>query len=177
MTHDSNAILLKAWLLKHYNKLSKVLDEVTVNREESILGSLRHIIDTEEDAGILVPVVRAYFRIKRAHLVDCRPLFEVATTEKYAVKEALLEVLGYDRMVPTSEEQERIINTFFHFGQGLDLRSRTDPRYGLAAACAGWDPVLVKPFLLHCLHLPDAPLKHVASKALKQQYTKLRGTK
>lgn len=49
-----------------------------------------------------------------------------------------------------------------------------DPRYGLAAACAGWDKQLTKDFLEYCLLTGDTPVKYVAENSLKGKYVKLR---
>lgn len=55
-------------------------------------------------------------------------------------------------------------------------RGFTDPRYGIAAACAGWKKELTEDFLKHCLDTADrdTPLKYVAKNSLKGKYVKLR---
>ena len=105
---------------------------------------------------------------------DCSPLYYLYDLDNVNLCEALLEVLGYDKMLPSKEDQVKIIEIFYHFGDNIDRRYFTDPRYGLAAACAGWDKSIAELFLNYCLTIPDAPLNHVAKNALIGKYVKLR---
>ena len=77
-------------------------------------------------------------------------------------------------MVPSKEEQSHLIEKYFNFGDDTNYKFCTDPRYGLAAACAGWDKDVVKSFLEKCMSIPDAPLQYVAKNSLNRKYVKLR---
>lgn len=133
-----------------------------------------YVARREEGADILTMVAaQAFFRAKRQHKDDIRPLFELIDSSDDFVHEGVLETLGYDQMVPDVSVQDQILNKYWDLGRDRTV-GLTDPRYGLAAACAGWNSRLVRPFLLHCLESNDAPLIYVAEKALKGVYVKLR---
>lgn len=115
----------------------------------------------------------SYVRLKRQNIADVQPVFELLKQNGYAVTCGALDALGYDRMMPQQDDVKSLIELCF------DLRSPnpkglTDPRYGLAAACAGWNAALVKNFLINCIQTGDAPVKYVAENALKGKYVKLR---
>ena len=160
---------------RHDQKLKRILSEAVADRDTSILLILKTIIISEQVNGfVLNEVTKAYFRLKRRNVYDCSPLFELWDSKEYTVQESLLEVLGYDKVIPDIEEQKRIIDRYFDFGANIDNRYFCDPRYGLAAACAGWDLDVVQKFLEHCLTIPDAPLKYVAENSLKRKYIRFR---
>ena len=170
---DTNLILLceRKWL----KKVALYLKEQVAVNNKSILPTLLVIIKEKDVIGtILCDCVRAYFRIKRENIHDCSPLFNLYDLNNINLCEALLEVLGYDRMLPYEEDQAKIIEIFYHFGDNTDRRYFTDPRYGLAAACTGWNKTIVANFLNYCLNIPDAPLNYVAKNALTGKYVKLR---
>ena len=87
--------------------------------------------------------------------------------------EGVLEVLGYDKIIPTLEEQDIIISKCWNLGLNRQ-KGLTDPRYGLAAACAGWKSKKTKSFLFHCLKSNDIPLIYVAENSLKGKHVRLR---
>lgn len=156
-------------------KTSRILNGIVERNDKSYLEPLSQMIkDPIEDGIIICDLVRAFFRLNRTSLSDCSTIFLMQGIDNVNVKEALLEVLGYDKMVPPIDDQKRIIEMFFNFGDGMDRRYFTDPRYGLAAACAGWEESVVREFLLHCKEFGDAPLKYVAENSLKKKYVKLR---
>lgn len=156
-------------------KVASYLKEQVVLKNMSILATLIFVIKEKKVTGtILCDCTRAYFRIKRKDMHDCSPLYYLYDLNNINLCEALLEVLGYDKMLPSKEDQGKIIETFYHFGDNIDRRYCTDPRYGLAAACAGWDKGIAESFLKYCLTIPDAPLNYVAKNALIGKYVKLR---
>ena len=85
----------------------------------------------------------------------------------------MLDAIGYDKMMPAMNDITQIINECWDFGRNRE-KGYVDPRYGLAAACAGWKRELVTKFLNHCIETGDTPLKHVAENSLKGKYIKLR---
>jgi hypothetical protein len=170
---DTNFILMceRKW----EKKVALYLKEQVIKKNKSILPTLLVIIKEKNVIGsILCDCVSAYFRIERKDIHDCSTLFYLYDLNHINLSEALLEVLGYDQMLPSEEEQAKIIALFYHFGDNIDRRYFTDPRYGLAAACAGWTKAIVANFLEYCLTIPDAPLNYVAKNALVVKYVKLR---
>lgn len=169
----------KAYQRRFDKKLSKLLKVAVEEKELQVLPIASKIMLEEKENGfMLAEVTRAFFRIKRESLTDCSPLFEawpVFDEVQITVHSAFLDVLGYDRMRPSIQEQEKIIHKYFSFGDDTDYRYFTDPRYGLAAACAGWEAGVVKPFLEYCIEKDDAPLIYVAKNSLMAKYVKLRG--
>lgn len=159
----------------HHNKLKKILKEALLEKDVAILTVLKSSIEREQLNGLIRnEITKVYFRLKRTNINDCSPLFELWNVEDYTVQESLLEVLGYDKVIPDFVEQKKIIEKYFTFGSGIDYRYYSDPRYGLAAACAGWEINIVQAFLENCLNVPDAPLKYVAENSLVRKYVKFR---
>jgi hypothetical protein len=117
---------------------------------------------------------RAYVRLTRMDINDGKPVIKLHNTHCYSISEGALEALGYDRMVPPETEQTEIIKLFWNFGENRNTNAYADPRYGLAAACAGWTAPVCRDFLIHCLTTNDVPLKYVAEKSLQKKYVKLR---
>lgn len=166
--------LEKLLLSKNDKKAKKVLTEFVINNDLSVVDLIFSKIkdDTMVDGMIISYSVEAYFRLKRKSLSDVSPMFDFDTLE-YNINEALLDVLGYDKMIPSIEDQKKIIDKYFYFGEGIPSYA-TDPRYGLVAACAGWDEKITRKFLEYCLTINDAPLKYVTQNSLKRKYVKLR---
>ncbi|GAB3720692.1 hypothetical protein [Flavobacterium koreense] len=165
----------KSIMRNHDNKLKKLLKEAVLENDTSILAILKNAIETEQTNGAIISeTTKAYFRLKRKNIHDCNPLFELMNIDVYIVQESLLDVLGYDKVIPSLEEQKTIIEKYFDFGSGIDLKYYSDPRYGLAAACAGWDFDVVEQFLKNCITIKDVPLQYVAENSLKKKYVRLR---
>ncbi|WP_324024677.1 hypothetical protein QSV08_15760 [Maribacter sp. BPC-D8] len=111
----------------------------------------------------------AYLRINST----ISDFIEILSEENYSKSRGTLDVLGYDKIIPTLEEQDKIITKCWNLG--INRRKELgDPRYGLAAACAGWKSKMTKPFLLHCLNSGDVPLIYVSENSLKGKYVRLR---
>ena len=91
----------------------------------------------------------------------------------YSLGYGMLDALGYDKMQPSNEDIRIIIDAVWDFGKNIG-KGFCDPRYGLVAACAGWEPSLVRDFLLHCIATGDVPVKYVAENSLKGKYVRLR---
>ena len=133
-----------------------------------------YILEREDEDSLLAMVsATAYIRLKRISLSDVSIVIEMINTNNSSIIEGAMEALGYDRMIPSIENQKKIIDQCFNFGKDR-LKGYTDPRYGLAAACAGWDSEIVKDFLNECLTTNDTPLLYVAENSLKRKYVKLR---
>ena len=156
--------------------VKKIIDDWIKHKNKNDLDELLTKIKSGglKNGLIIKELVKGYFRLKRKGLKDTQPMKDFSLGDSINIQESLLEVLGYDKMVPTKEEQSEIISKYINFGDDTDYKYYTDPRYGLAAACAGWDQNIVKDFLEKCMIVPDAPLKYVAKNSLKQKYIKLR---
>ncbi len=126
------------------------------------------------DKGFLLrTATKSYVRLDRQDLSDVTFVLKCINGNNYSATEGALEVLGYDKMVPISKDQQEIISLCWDFGVDRP-KGCTDPRYGLAAACAGWEPEITTSFLEHCIKSEDVPLVYVAENALKKKYVRLR---
>lgn len=115
----------------------------------------------------------AYVRLNRTNTTDVKDVITFIKEKIPAKTEGALSTLGYDKIVPSLKDQDEIITLCWD--EGADRhRGFTDPRYGLAAACAGWKSEKTIPFLKHCLESDDVPLKYVAENSLKGRYVRLR---
>lgn len=123
---------------------------------------------------------QTYIRLKRKSLEDAKPIIELLKIGSLSIVDGALNPLGYDKMMPSTEEIKTLITLAWDLHKHKDRigkeRAYCDPRYGLAAACAGWDKQLTFDFLNYCLETAngDTPLLNVAKNALKQKYIKLR---
>jgi|GEM_PF-2991031 len=138
----------------------------------SLLKSV--IFDNTSDYSIIKKeAAKAWVRLTRKKLNDSDSIIQLLGIKDFVIVEAALEVLGYDKMIPDEVSQEIILKECWDFGfdrpEGV-----VDPRYGLAAACAGWTSDIAKDFLSHCLKSDDVPLVYVAKKSLTGKYVKLR---
>lgn len=91
----------------------------------------------------------------------------------YNMYNGVLDSLGYDKIIPSIKDQSTIIELCWDAWKDRP-KGCTDPRYGLAAACAGWKFEKVISFLKHCLNSNDVPLMYVSENSLKGKYVKLR---
>jgi hypothetical protein len=114
----------------------------------------------------------SYLRLKRKNLSDVSPIFEYLDGINYSLVTGFFYALGYDKMVPSIEEQKMLIAKSYDLGFDCDDEGYSDLRYGLAAACAGWDAPIVKIFLEECCMDGSEAVKYVALSSLKGQYVK-----
>jgi hypothetical protein len=142
-----------------------------------VLGQIQACLDDVEKSNLhaldLRNLTRAYIRLERENLHDLKPIFELFKYNNINVTEACLEVIGYDRMLPSDHEITFLIHKFWDC-MSPSPSNTCDTRYGLVAACAGWKPELVDDFLQYCLVTGDPPVKFVAEAALNRKYVKLR---
>ncbi|MCZ4222510.1 hypothetical protein [Pedobacter rhodius] len=123
---------------------------------------------------------QTYIRLKRRSLKDAKPIIELLKTGSLSIVDGALNPLGYDKMMPSAEEIKTLIKLSWDLHKHKDRIGKElaycDPRYGLAAACAGWNKQLTFDFLNHCLETSngDTALLNVAKNSLKQKYIKLR---
>jgi hypothetical protein len=125
------------------------------------------------DAATVASATSAYVRLKRKNLKDVSTILDLFKIDNVNVKIGALRPLGYDKMIPDLKYQEKIITECYSFGKGWE-KEYSDPRYSLAAACAGWEVKIVRAFLEDCLKTDDIPLNYVAKNSIKKKYVKLR---
>jgi hypothetical protein len=123
---------------------------------------------------ITIAAATAYIRLKRQSLADISSVFELLEIGGYSVSMGALDAVGYDMMMPSNNDIKKLINLCWDIGSNRDKDAYVDPRYGLVAACAGWDKYIVKEFLLHCLNTGDRSVQKLAQASLKGKYFKLR---
>lgn len=120
---------------------------------------------------------QTYVRIKRGSHQDARPVLELLKFGGLSVVSGALTVLGYDRMVPSRAEVKELIDVCWNLHRLPDFSEQfCDPRYGIAAACAGWELSLSADFLEHCIATAgrDTGLIYVAENSLTGRYVRLR---
>ncbi len=123
---------------------------------------------------------QSYVRLKRKSLNDATPTLELLKFGGLSIVDGCLNPLGYDRMKPDENQIKELIKLSWDLHKHKDRLGHEggycDPRYGIAAACAGWDKQLTKDFLEYCLTTAngDTPLEYVSENSLKGKYVKLR---
>ncbi|HTO38301.1 MAG TPA: hypothetical protein VL021_07745 [Brumimicrobium sp.] len=159
---------------KSWETQSELIKAAGLCNYKSIIQLIMPIVDRNEEYDMVtISTGLTFFRLQRRDLKDIEPLRAKLSTIKYSLGYGMLDAIGYDRMLLAELDIKELISHFWDFGRNRP-RGYVDPRYGLAAACAGWEPAIVKPFLQHCITTGDAPLKYVAENSLKQKYVKLR---
>jgi hypothetical protein len=151
--------LIKSIGINNYKSANHLITEIVVRNEE---------YDT-----ITIFAAKSYVQLNRNNLEDISPLLHFINDSKYSLGYGMLNALGYDKMMPSNDEVQLLIKRFWSFYEIREY-GLSDPRYGLAAACVGWDKELVRDFLNHCIATGDVPLKYVSENSLKGKYVKLR---
>jgi hypothetical protein len=129
---------------------------------------------------ITYAAAQTYVRICRKSIHDAQPIIKLLKSGGLSLVDGALNPLAYDRMMPPSTEIKELIQLCWNLNEHPDRinyeRNYCDPRYGLAAACAGWNDEITRPFLIHCLNSAgnDVGLKYVAESSLKKKYPRLR---
>lgn len=131
---------------------------------------------------------RTYVQLKRTSLNDGKPVRTLLALNGLSVSTGALMALSYDRMIPDREDCKEIIKACWDINKHPDRIGSeyglTDPRYYLAAACAGWDIQLTAGFLHHCISTAfnidrsgkpaeNKPLVDVCKKALSGKYVRV----
>ncbi len=171
--------LCEAWMIeqdsKHWQTKVEILGAIgQLNCNDSRKSLEKIVFNNDIDFDLVkFAASKAWVRISRSNLNDAQPVIAVINSGSYSAREGALEALGFDRMIPNENSCIEIIEKCWSFGSDRP-RGYTDPRYGLAAACAGWRKEIVNAFLIHCLESNDNPLIFVAKNSLNQHYCKLR---
>jgi len=126
---------------------------------------------------ITYAAAQSYVRLTRKSINDASPVIELLQFGGLSTVSGCLNPLGYDRMLPNENQIKELIKLTWDLHKHKDWeRGYGDPRYGIAAACAGWNRELTKDFLEHCLATAngDTPVEYVSENSLKGKYVKLR---
>jgi hypothetical protein len=156
---ETQSELFKCIGINNYRKASSILESIAEKNKEYDM--------------VTISVGTALIRVKRLEKNDVSELLKRLKTMKYSLGYGMLDALGYDKMLPNNEDIKTIIKSTWDFGISRE-KGFVDPRYGLAAACAGWDKEIVRDFLNHGIATGDVPLKYVSENSLKGKYVKLR---
>lgn len=159
---------------KSWETQVEIIRALGVTNYKPALRTLAEICQKNKETDMVTYVAgTAYVRLKKDHEHDAGPVFDLINLHGYAVLCGAGDALGYDKMVPSPSDQKKIVDAYINL-RSPNPKGLSDPRYGVAAACAGWDPDIVRDFLMSCLTTGDAPVKHVAENSLKKKYVKLR---
>ncbi|MBK7763881.1 MAG: hypothetical protein IPI46_11040 [Bacteroidetes bacterium] len=126
---------------------------------------------------ITYAAAQTYVRLQRQSLEDASPILELLAFGGLSIVDGCLNPLGYDIMQPPAYQIKELITLTWNLHKHKDYESGYgDPRYGIAAACAGWDKNLTQHFLEHCIETADGytPLIYVSENSLKGKYVTLR---
>ena len=145
------------------------------------LPEIEQIVRTNKPHDMITfAAAQSYVRLKRKSLNDASPALELLKFGGLSTVDGCLHPIGYDKMQPNETQIKELIKLSWNLHKHKDRVGHEggycDPRYGLAAACAGWDKQLTKDFLEHCLATADGdtPLEYVSENSLKGKYVKLR---
>lgn len=147
---------------------------------KQVLPHIEKIVQANNPHDMITyAAAQTYVRLKRASLNDAKPVIELLKFGGLSLVDGALNPLAYDKMVPPKDEIIELLNLCWDLHKHRDRIGEeygyTDPRYGIAAACAGWDKNLVADFLAHCLATGDkeTSLQNVVKSSLKGKYAKL----
>ncbi len=145
------------------------------------LPIIKKIIEENKPHDMITyAAAQTYVRLVRTSTEDATPIIELLKFGGLSVVDGALNPLAYDKMMPPSSQIKLLIYLSWNLQNHPDRigfeYAYSDPRYGLAAACARWDKQLVTPFLKHCLLTAnkDSSLIYVAKMSLEGKYPKLR---
>ena len=124
--------------------------------EQIVNKNMEHDMVTMQTAA-------AYFRIVRLNMRDVSPIIKSFGNIGFSLGEGFLNVLGEDNMIPNIEEQELLIQHFWHFGENVD-KGILDPRFGLVKACLKWQAPSVSSFIEYCRTIKDPRISSLLKK-------------
>lgn len=169
-----NALERELFKNKSWATITELIYAAGICNYRKVLPLITPIVDKNEEFDMITGASgTSYYRLTRNDLHDAQPLKRKMHICKHSLGDGLLDAVGYDKMVFTIEDQIEIITSFWDFGVDRP-QGHSDPRYGLVAACAGWDIAISTPFLKHCIETGDTPVIYVAENSLKQRYVRLR---
>ncbi|HVU99128.1 MAG TPA: hypothetical protein VHE34_28090 [Puia sp.] len=129
---------------------------------------------------ITYAAAQTHVRLKRISPSDAKPIIELLRFGGLSLVDGALTPLAYDKMQPCDDEILELITLSWNLHQHRDRlgneQAYCDPRYGLVAACAGWNIELTSKFLRHCIDTSetDKAIRSIAENSLRSKYSKLR---
>ena len=174
-----NAYLIEATDRRTWETQVEMILALGLLDYKNSLKEIEQIVRTNKPNDMITyAAAQTYVRLKRKSLNDASPALELLQFGGLSTVDGCLNPLGYDKMHPEESQIKELIKLSWDLHKHKDRLGHEsgycDPRYGLAAACAGWEKHLTKDFLEHCLATGDAPLKYVSENSLKGKYVKLR---
>lgn len=148
---------------------------------KAVLPNIEYIVKSNNPHSMVTfAAAQTYVRLNRNSINDAKPIIDLLKFGGLSLVDGALNPLAYDRMSPNNQEINELIKLGWNLHKHKDRIGKEsgycDPRYSLAAACAGWDKELTIEFLKHCLATAgkDTALRKVAENSLNQKYSKLR---
>lgn len=147
---------------------------IGLNQYKAALPLIEGIADAnEEHDAITFEAGLALIRLKRKGLSDVSEILTRLSSARFSLVYGMFNALGYDKMQPCASDIKTIIDFAWNFGINEE-KGYGDPRYGLIAACAGWDKSLVSEFLNHILATTEfSNIKYIAENSLIGKYVRL----
>lgn len=139
-------------------------------RYTAVLPYLEEIIEKNERLdAITASAALAYIRITRQSNNDIKPVLHLMEHGNLSVLVGVADALVYDKMIPTKEEQELLINLFDNMplNRLFENRGCFDPREAFLSALSQWDKNVTKEYITKYLNGTDRDLKMYAEAALK----------
>ena len=138
-------------------------------RYTAVLPYLEEIIEKNKRLdAITSSAALAYIRITRQSSNDIKPVLHLLEHGNLSVIDGATAGLAYDKIVPSEEEQELMINLFSNISlDKLYERGCFDPRENFLSALSQWDRNITKEYITKYLNDSDRDLRMYAEAALK----------
>ena len=138
-------------------------------RYTAVLPYLEEIIEKNKRLdAITSSAALAYIRIIRQSSNDIKPVLHLLEHGNLSVINGATEGLAYDKMIPSKEEQELLINLFDNMPlDRLHERGCFEPREKFLSALSQWDKNVTKGYITKYLNDSDRDLRMYAEAALK----------
>lgn len=138
-------------------------------RDTAVLPYLEEIIEKNKRLdAITSSAALAYIRITRQSNNDIKPVLHLLEHGNLSVINGAMAGLAYDKMIPSKEEQELLINLFDNMPlDRLHERGCFEPREKFLSALSQWDKNVTKEYITKYLNDSDRDLRMYAEAALK----------
>lgn len=138
-------------------------------RYAAVLPHLEEIIEKNERLdAITSSAALAYIRITRQSNNDIKPVLHLMEHGNMSILNGVTAGLVYDKMIPSKEEQELLINLFDNMPlERLHERGCFEPREKFLSALSQWDKNVTKEYITKYLNDSDRDLRIHAEAALK----------
>lgn len=153
----------KSWEVQ--SELIKLLGKECIM---SALPIIKEIVTKNVEFDMVtIQAAMAYLRMTRENISDVSPIISMFGKIGYSVGEGFLSCLGEDLMIPSVDNQNKLISYFWDFGNPTPL-GHIDPRFGLAQAAQKWKTPEAEKFIEHCSLSLDSKLSNFAMKIIQK---------